>query len=283
VVARLRRASGVRRIGHAGTLDPLATGVLVLAVGRATRLIEYVTDVDKAYLADVTFGIETDTYDAEGTVTARVDASHVTGSAVESALERFKGTIGQRPPAHSAISVGGKRLYELARAGRPVAVPMRTVEIKTLELRRWQPPTATIFLECSKGTYVRSLAHDLGEALGTGAHLSALSRTRVGSYGLEDAVPLDALESQMRDGSWQGSAVPVESAVAHLPAVRLDAGEQTRLEHGISVTLPPESREAAGTLCRALGADGRLVAMVRVIEKEGERQIRPEKVLSIAG
>ena len=282
-MARLRRASGVRRIGHAGTLDPLATGVLVVAVGRATRLIEYVTEVDKAYLAEVTFGIETDTYDAEGKVTARVDASHVSSDAVERALAPFRGTIRQRPPAHSAISVGGQRLYELARAGKPVDVPLRTVEIKTLELRGWQAPTATIFLECSKGTYVRSLAHDTGEALGTGAHLSALSRTRVGPYRLEDAVPLDVLESQMRDGSWPASAVPIESAVSHLRAVQLDATEQARLEHGVNVTLPPNSSEAAGTLCRALGAHGRLVAMVRVIEKEGERQIRPEKVLSIAG
>src|SRR6266542_499268 len=129
VVARLRRASGVRRIGHAGTLDPLATGVLVVAVGRATRLIEYLADADKAYVAQITFGVETDTYDAEGTVVERRDASGLTQQQVEEALGGFRGTIQQRPPAHSAIRVGGKRLYEMARAGQTVEAPVRTVHI----------------------------------------------------------------------------------------------------------------------------------------------------------
>lgn len=283
MVARLRRASGIRRIGHAGTLDPLATGVLVVAVGRATRLIEYVTEVDKAYLAEITFGIGTDTYDAEGTVTARIDAEQLSGEAVESALESFNGTIQQRPPAHSAISVGGKRLYELARAGVSVEPPLRTVEIKTLELHAWQPPVATVFLECSKGTYVRSLAHDLGQALGTVAHLSALKRTRVGAYRIEDSIPLERLELDLREGRWESVSVPLDDAVAHLAALFVDAATREKLEHGQRVTLPAGASEDAGTLCRALGPDGRLVAMVRVIENDGERQIRPEKVLSIAG
>jgi tRNA pseudouridine55 synthase len=273
----------VRRIGHAGTLDPLATGVLVVAVGRATRLVEYVTDVDKAYLAEVTFGIETDTYDAEGTVTFKRDASHLSREAIEGALGQFRGTIEQRPPAHSAISVGGKRLYQLARAGEVVEAPLRKVEVRSLELREWRPPVATVFLDCSKGTYVRSLAHDLGAALGTGAHLSALRRTRVGEYLVEDAVPLDQLEAQLKTGEWERSAIPLERAVSHLPAIELDASAQTELERGRQVALQPDSLHAAGTLCRALSPDGRLVAMVRVIEIEGGRRIRPDKVLSIAG
>jgi tRNA pseudouridine55 synthase len=284
-VARLRRASGVRRIGHAGTLDPLATGVLVVAVGRATRLIEYVTEVDKAYLAAVTFGVQTDTYDAEGTVTARADESAVaalTPERIALALAQFRGVIQQRPPAHSAISVGGKRLYALARAGQEVEAPLRQVEITRLELRDWQPPIATLFMECSKGTYVRSLANDLGAALGTGGHLSALRRTRVGPHRIEAAVPLEILEADLRAGAWDPHAVLPERAVEHLPALAITAAEQTRLEHGLPVAPEAAIAQGVGTLCRALGPDGRLIAMVRVIQHEGERQIRPEKVLSIA-
>ena len=285
-MARLRRASGVGRIGHAGTLDPLATGVLVVAVGRATRLIEYITDVDKAYLAEVTFGVETDTYDAEGTVTARADQSSVaalTPELIAAALARFRGVIQPRPPAHSAISVGGKRLYALARAGQEVEAPLRQVEIALLELRDWQPPTATLFMECSKGTYVRSLANDLGAALGTGAHLSALRRTRVGPLRIENSVPLEALDAELRAGGWEHHAIPPERAVEHVPALAITAAEQTRLEHGLSLAPEAAIAQDVGTLCRALGPDGRLIAMVRVIQHDGERQIRPEKVLSIAG
>ena len=137
-------------------------------------------------------------------------------------------------------------------------------------------------MECTKGTYVRSLAHDLGAALGTGAHLSALRRTRVGPHRIEDAVPLEALEADLRAGTWLQHAVPLESAVAHLPALALTAAEQTRLEHGLALTPTVSLPSDVGTLCRALGPDGRLIAMVRVIQHDGERQIRPEKVLSIA-
>ena len=284
-MARLRRASGVRRIGHAGTLDPLATGVLVVAVGRATRLIEYVTEVDKAYLAEVTFGVETDTYDAEGTVTTRAgedDVAQVTRARAEAALAQFRGVIEQRPPAHSAISIGGKRLYQLARAGQPVDAPLRTVAITTLKLREWNPPRAVLFMECSKGTYVRSLAHDLGAALGTGAYLSALRRTRVGPYRIEESVALETLEATLRAGDWRPHAVPLERAVVHLPPLTLTAAEQTRLEHGLTVTPAARTAPDAGTLCRALGPGGHLIAVVRVIQHDGERQIRPEKVLSIA-
>lgn len=277
VVARLRRASGVRRIGHAGTLDPLASGVLVVAVGRATRLIEYVADADKAYLAEITFGIHTDTYDAEGRVVAQADASRLTRDRVERGLGPFRGVIEQRPPAHSAISVGGKRLYQLARAGQQVEAPTRRVEITSLELREWQPPAATVFVECSKGTYIRSLAHDLGQTLGVGAHLSALVRTRVGRFSLDDATPLERLESALRDGSWKDAALSLEQAVAHVPEVQLSEDKVRVLTNGVPV--PASGALPVGTLCRATGPDGRLVAMVELTEREGVRALRPRKVL----
>ncbi|HEX2034049.1 MAG TPA: tRNA pseudouridine(55) synthase TruB [Chloroflexota bacterium] len=272
VVARLRRASGTRRIGHAGTLDPLAEGVLVVATGQATRLIEYLSGADKAYLAEVTLGVETDTYDAEGQVVAERSTARVGPEEVEAALARFRGTIEQRPPAHSAISVGGQRLYTLARKGQSVEVPTRTVEITHLELVAWAPPVVRLHVECSKGTYVRSLAHDLGRALGCGGHLSGLVRTRVGPFRARDATPLEELEALMRAGTWQGVAIPPDAAVAHLPAVTFDHTAAQGLLDGRSVS-PPVPGEGervppSGTLGRAYDADGRFIAIVRLSHRE---------------
>lgn len=261
---------------------------MLVAVGRATRFIEYLADAGKAYVATVTLGIETDTYDAEGRVVERRDASHVTGASVEAVLDRFLGTIEQRPPAFSAISVGGKRLYALARQGVQIDVPLRTVTIEHLALRRWDAPVAEIEVDCSKGTYIRSLAHDIGAALGTGAHLSHLSRTRVGRFDVRDAVPLDALEAGLRDGNWQPHAIPPHEALAHLPAIRVESPDVTRLGHGLSVAADsrttPEAMSLSGeegvtgTLARAMGPDGRLIATVRLVAT-GETPVwRPEKV-----
>ncbi len=322
VVARLRRAGKVRRIGHAGTLDPLAEGVLVIAAGRATRLIEYLVDADKAYAAEVTFGVETDTYDAEGRVTAQRPAAHLTEAVVRQALETFRGSILQRPPSFSAVSVGGQRLYALARRGAPVVIPPRAVTISRLELVAWRPPLADLHVECSKGTYIRSLAHDLGQALGCGAHLSALVRLRVGRFASQEATPLAELEERLRDGLWQAVSYPAEAAVAHLVTVRLDAAGAARLASGQPVPFrapldgetmdgqapddqtvngreaggqttgvparerqgatPLEGEEgpASGTLGRAYAADGRFMAVVRLVRSGDLLVWRPEKVLA---
>jgi tRNA pseudouridine55 synthase len=230
----------------------------------------------------------------------------VTAEAIEAALTEFRGTIPQRPPAYSAISVGGQRLYDLARKGQAVEAPLRTVEITRLDLERWAPPVATLSVECSKGTYIRSLAHDLGQALGVGAHLSALTRTRVGPLRLEDATPLNVLEERLRAGEWQAVSRDPAEAVAHLPAVQLDAAAVTRLGHGMTISLslgvpwpgryvPLPSgegqREAQGevggaeslvlgTLARAIGPGGELVAIVRCVAHDGALVCRPEKVLA---
>jgi tRNA pseudouridine55 synthase len=281
VVARLRRASGVRRIGHAGTLDPLASGLLLVGVGQATRLIEYLADAGKAYDAEVTFGVETETYDAEGRVVAEHDASTLTAAAIEGVLPRFRGTIGQRAPAYSAVSVGGRRLYQLARQGRPVEPPERTVEITRLELRDWQPPVVRLTVECSKGTYIRSLAHDLGQALGVGAHLSALRRTRVGHFTLDQAVPLDDLEARLREGRWQEVAVAPADAVTALPLVQLTASDAARLGHGLAVPALHHEQPAPGTLARAYDPAGRFLAVVRFVAHAGAPVWRPEKVFAV--
>jgi tRNA pseudouridine55 synthase len=278
VVARLRRASGVRRVGHAGTLDPMAEGVLVVAVGQVTRIIEYLVDAEKEYEAEVTFGVETDTYDAEGSVLVRRPVDHLTAEQVEAALPAFRGSIAQRPPAHSAISVGGRRLYELARRGVAVDVPVRQVEITRLELTSFVPPKAVLRVECSKGTYMRSLAHDLGQALGCGAHLSGLIRTRIGRFTAQEAVKLEELEAQLRQGTWRDVAIPLADALAHLPAVQLDGDEARRLQRGQALRARP-APDRAGTLAVAYGQDGDLVGVVRRGERDGDPVWRPEKVL----
>lgn len=306
VVARLRRASKVRRIGHAGTLDPMAEGVLVVAAGKATRLIEYLVDADKAYATEVTLGVSTDTYDAQGRVTAEASTAHLTQDLVERALAGFRGELSQHPPAFSAVSVGGQRLYALARRGEMVVAPARTVTISRLDLVAWRPPRIDLHVECSKGTYIRSLAHDLGQTLGCGAHLSALVRLRVGRFLAHNATPLEELEARLRDGRWQDVAAAADAAVAHLVAVRLDAPAVDRIVTGQAVPVggtiegmidDPEAHEAAGrtggegaaegqsgpasgTLGRAYAPDGCLVAIVR-LERGAELPVwRPEKVLS---
>jgi tRNA pseudouridine55 synthase len=293
VVARLRRASGVRRIGHAGTLDPLAEGVLVVAVGQATRLIEYLAKAEKEYLAEVTFGVETETDDAEGRVIAQRSIEGLDRGRLEAVLPQFVGEIEQRPPAYSAVNVGGRRLYELARRGQDVEAPMRRVRITRLALQEWSPPVAKLLVECSKGTYIRSLARDLGRALGCGAYLSGLVRLRVGRFVAHNAVPLDELEERLRRGEWPAVALPVDAAVAHLPRVDAGPADARRLAHGLPVARAAEpaafapapaggAPEDASRLARVHGPDGRLLAIVEASEHEGQAVWRPVKVLVTA-
>ncbi|MBI5440141.1 MAG: tRNA pseudouridine(55) synthase TruB [Deltaproteobacteria bacterium] len=193
---RAARALGADRFGHAGTLDPLASGVLLVGLGRATRLLEYLVCHEKGYRARLRLGQVRDTHDREGTLLEERLVPELSGEDVERALARFRGRILQVPPEHSAVKVGGVPAYRRARRGLPVALPERAVEIFRLELLEWAPPDLTIDVTCSKGTYIRSLARDVGEALGTGACLWDLVRTRSGPYGLADAVSLGCLEAE---------------------------------------------------------------------------------------
>lgn len=236
VVARVRRLTGERRIGHAGTLDPAATGVLPLAVGSATRVVEYLSDASKTYRAEMTFGVETDTFDGDGRVVATGDSAGLTRPDVEGRLSAFRGTIEQVPPMHSAIKVDGRRLYELARRGEEVDRPPRQVTISCLELVAWEPPVATLVVDCSKGTYVRALAHDLGAAVGTGAYLSDLVRLRTGPFGLDDAVTLEQLAAIELPGSWSAVAHHPDAVLADWPALLLDRDTGAAWQHGGLVT-----------------------------------------------
>lgn len=193
VIAILRKITKIRQIGHAGTLDPFAQGVLPVAIGKATRLIEFLND-DKEYLAEVSFGKSTNTYDCEGEATFECD-SKVALKELKEALESFKGEILQTPPIYSAIKIKGKKLYEYARKGEEVEIQPRKVTIEKLELKSFdqKKQTAEILIKCSKGTYIRSIAHDLGQNLKVGAHLSKLIRTRAGDFLVENSIPLEEL------------------------------------------------------------------------------------------
>ena len=197
VVNRVRRACGLRRVGHAGTLDPLATGVLVVCVGRATRLAEYVVGQPKEYVAVVRLGQTTDTYDADGTILEERPVS-ADSATIQTALQQFTGPIEQIPPMYSAIKRDGKPLYKLARQGIEVERKARAITIYNLTLEDRTENDITLRVACSTGTYIRSLAHDLGEVLGCGGHIVALRRTRVGSFSAENAVPLDQLTARKR-------------------------------------------------------------------------------------
>ncbi|MCE3007319.1 MAG: tRNA pseudouridine(55) synthase TruB [Bacteroidetes bacterium] len=192
VVAKLRNGLKVKKIGHAGTLDPLATGLLILCTGAYTKRIQEIQDADKTYIAEITFGATTDTYDAEGSLTPGQDPAGLTEEKVKEALQAFVGPILQMPPAFSALKVKGKRAYELARAGQTPELKARAIHIHSLELSHWAGPVAVVQVQCSKGTYIRSLAHDLGQALGTGAYLSGLRRTAIGTYSVAQALSPEA-------------------------------------------------------------------------------------------
>ncbi|HJR19238.1 MAG TPA: tRNA pseudouridine(55) synthase TruB [Actinomycetota bacterium] len=230
VVAIVRRRLGERRVGHAGTLDPDATGVLVLGVGRATRLLRFVEGSEKAYDADVVLGVETTSQDASGEVVAETDASAVTREDVERVATSLIGDIEQIPPMVSAVKVGGERLYRKARRGEVVDREPRRVRIHELRLDGFEPgrrATARFHARCSPGTYVRTLAHDLGRALGIGAHVSALRRTSVGAFGVERALALDAVQGD--------SLRPMVDAVATMPRREVDADQARAFAQGKSL------------------------------------------------
>lgn len=233
VVARVRRIAGLKRVGHAGTLDPSACGVLPVCLGPATRLADYLVAEPKVYRAELLLGVTTDSHDAEGDVTTRADAAHLTEADIAAVLPRFTGVLQQRPPVHSAVFIGGVRAYHLTRQGHEVEMPLREVTVHDMALVRFLPgATARLLADitCSGGTYIRSLARDIGEALGVGGTLSFLARTRVGDYRIADAVTPDELALAAEVGRLTDYLIPADRAVAYLPAVHLPEEEILYLE-----------------------------------------------------
>ena len=269
VVGKLRRSLHIKKVGHAGTLDPMATGVLVICVGAGTRLSEYVMMSTKTYRATVYLGKTTDTYDAEGTIQTTQDASHITQEMVEALFPQFTGHIKQLPPMFSAIKQGGKKLYDLARAGKTVERPKRPITIHDLTLVEWRSPEFVIDVTCSAGTYIRSLAYDMGEALGVGAHLSGLVRSASGAFTLESAV---SIETVLEDENWEQYILSPEFGLTDMPIVHLDADDVIHIQHGRSPQKVKPSDDIE--LAQAYTPDEKLLAILKA--KDG--LWRPHKV-----
>ena len=259
VVRQVRSLLKVKKAGHTGTLDPMATGVLPVCLGEATKVAGYITEGDKAYDAVVRLGIETDTQDAQGKPTAEAPVPPLTAALLEAVLASFRGTFEQVPPMYSAVKIAGKRLYELARAGEEVERASRTVTVHELVLRDFSADRLTLSVRCSKGFYVRTLAFDLGRALGCGAHLEALRRTASGPFTLARALPLGELASLSRDVV-AGRLVSLGEALTELPSVRVNAEEARRVSHGVPVEVAPLPGKV-----RVLGPDDTLLAMAEVV------------------
>lgn len=273
VVQVVRKGTNIRRAGHTGTLDPRASGVLVILVGPSVRLSEYVSASDKRYQAVIQLGTTTDTYDADGRVlsTTSVDISE---KQFDDVLQSFVGEIEQVPPPYSSVKVKGRHSYDMARNGEEVDLDPRTINVYNLELLEWAPPEAVIDVFCSSGTYVRSLAHDLGEKLGCGAHLIGLRRTRSGRFNLRDAVPLRKLKEAFDDNSWDKYLIPAAEALSDWPAIELSPEQLDIVRHGRRI--PAEA--GVGTMARAISENGELIGLLEFDQETMEWQ--PKKVFT---
>ncbi len=274
VVDAARKWLGTRRVGHLGTLDPLATGVLPLAVRSATRLAPYIAEVDKTYVGCIELGVETDTLDAEGRVLRRHEGPLPGESAVRDAMAGFLGEIDQVPPMFSAVKKGGVPLHRLAREGREVEREAKRVRVDRFELVKFVPPRVEIAVDCSSGTYVRVLAADLGKRLGCGAHLAELRRTRSGPFEIAEALTPSQLAEEAERGEIDRRLVSAVNVLG-LPVLRLTSEEDQRIRHGGEIPLggPPQP---PGTRMAALDASGELVA---ILELKPGRRLKPLRVL----
>jgi tRNA pseudouridine55 synthase len=276
VVQAIRNGTGLRRAGHTGTLDPRASGVLVILVGPAVRLSEYVSASDKRYQAIIRLGGSTDTFDAEGKVTLTKDPLNITEEQFNTALQTFVGEIEQTPPPYSAVKVQGRKAYEMARQGEEVDLTPRKITVHHLEVLEWAPPEVVIDVHCSSGTYVRSLANDLGVMLGCGAYLVGLRRTKSGRFSLRDSVPLRKLQEAFTAGNWYQYLIPAAEALGDWPAIELNPDEVEGVRHGHRVKVVGEPAE---TKVRGVSTQGELVALMEiVVNEDGSREWQPRKV-----
>lgn len=273
VVQIVRKGTNIRRAGHTGTLDPRASGVLVVLVGPAVRLSEYVSASDKRYQAVIQLGTTTDTYDADGRVLATTSVD-ISEKQFDDVLQSFVGQIEQVPPPYSSVKVKGRHAYDMARNGEEVDLEPRTINVYNLDLLEWAPPEAVIDVYCSSGTYVRSLAHDLGEKLGCGAHLIGLRRTKSGRFTLRDAVPLRKLRDAFENDTWQNFVIPAAEALSDWPAIELTAEQLDIVRHGRRI--PAEM--GVGNMARAISDDGELIGLLELDPETQEWQ--PKKVFS---
>src|SRR5512141_222291 len=265
VVQVIRNGTNLRRAGHTGTLDPRASGVLVILVGPAVRLSEYVSASDKRYQAIIRLGGTTDTFDSDGKVTRSNVPVNVTEAQFEEALQTFVGEIEQTPPPYSAVKVQGRKAYEMARQGEEVDLAPRKITVHHLEILEWAPPEVVIDVHCSSGTYVRSLANDLGIKLGCGAYLVGLRRTKSGRFSLRDATPLRKLQEAFTAGNWYQFLIPAAEALAEWPAVELNPDQVEEVKHGHRVKA---DADAIPGMVRGVSAEGELVGLMDLVTGE---------------
>jgi tRNA pseudouridine55 synthase len=279
VVANIRRLLKQKRVGHAGTLDPAASGVLPICIGQGTRVAEYLSESGKAYQAAIRFGIVTDTYDAEGTIVRTTDASALSLARIEEVLPQFLGAQMQLPPLYSAIKIQGQPAYKRARAGEEIELEARPVEIYHLQIVAWEAPVLTLAIECSKGTYIRSLAYDLGERVGYGAYLTGLVRTRSGPFTLAESISLAQLALAVEQGTIAPYIFPPDFALQEYPALYLDAESIERVRHGNAFHDEEHTTMQPGNeLARIYDNSGHFVA-IAVWNRE-QQMWQPKKVLA---
>jgi len=278
VVEAIRRGTGIRRAGHTGTLDPRASGVLVILIGPAVRLSEYVSASDKRYQAIIRLGSSTDTFDADGKFVQSNQPVNVTEEQFEKILKNFEGEIEQTPPPYSAVKVGGRRAYDMARQGEEVELAPRKIQVHHLEVLEWAPPEVVVDVHCSSGTYVRSLANDIGVQLGTGAYLVGLRRTKSGRFSLRDATPLRKLQEAFQAGNWYQYLIPAAEALADWPAVELNPDEVEEVRHGHRVKMAADAPTTE--MVRGVSAAGELIALMipAANPEDGSPEWQPKKV-----
>jgi len=269
VVQELRRILGTRRVGHTGTLDPAASGVLLACVGKGTKVAQFLTGYDKEYRAVIRLGATTDTYDGEGEIQETKQDCKVSLERIIDAINSFRGEIWQLPPLHSAIKYKGKRLYQYAREKKEVERTKRKVEIKEISIMDVNMPYVELKVSCSKGTYLRSLAHDVGQKLGCGAYLFSLRRTKVGPYGLQDALSPERISEVKKEGKINEALISIEEALAHLPSVAVQEDSVARIQHGVPLVSSSVSKVEGsfepGQTVSITDEQGRIIAMGKAL------------------
>jgi tRNA pseudouridine55 synthase len=278
IVARLKRLTAEKHVGHAGTLDPIATGVLPVCFGQATRITEYLANTSKRYFAQIELGITTDTFDRQGKILERGDPAGITLTQLEEVLAAFRGVIDQVPPAFSALKQEGRRCYELARAGVPLQLKPRRVEITKLKLIDFKLPLVEIEVDCTKGTYMRSLANDIGKYLGCGAHLRNLNRVQYGLFSVQDALSPDEIEDAFYRDDWKKLIHPVDTPLLDWKAIVVGKNNEADIRNGRPLPMN-ETDEFSGEYRRAYDIDGNFLAVMRFIPEK--RHWHPEKVFSL--
>lgn len=278
VVARIRKLLRQKRVGHAGTLDPAASGVLPICVGQGTRVAEYLSESGKAYQAEIVFGAVTDTYDREGSIIRTASTTDLTLPRIEAALVTFLGPQMQMPPRYSAIKLQGQPAYKRVRAGEEITLAPRPINITRIEILSWLPPRLTLAIECSKGTYIRSLAYDLGERLGCGAYLAALVRTRSGPFLLRESITLEQLTEAADSGIIQQHLFPPDRVLQDYPALTLDEATAERVLHGNAFHYDAQEAAAMPELARVYDQDGHFIAIASWDADTGMWQ--PKKVFT---